>query len=366
MKLGLGEKLKSYLYDIVVDKRRGVAALLIKSILLPLSWLYGLMVRILIFFSKFSPYRLRCRVVSIGNITLGGTGKTSLVEYIARYLKDHGHKAAVLSRGYKRKVTTSPGHHVTDYENMGDEPYMLSQHLGDIPVLVDTKRIRSAKKAIKEYGADTVVLDDALQQWRIKKDLEIVAIDATNPFGNRYLIPRGILRQPVSSLNKTDIFILTKTNLNPYTARLSDFLKQISPQAEIVEAQHTPKGFYDLLDPGKFIGTEALKNKTAALISGIGDPASFEHLVKSLGIHIGLSFRFPDHHNYTQEELDEIISCCKTKNINTIITTEKDAVRLDGLKFMVGGLELLVLRIELKITKNEEGLHDRLLKLYPV
>lgn len=364
MKLGLGEQLKNYLYDIATDQRQGVLALLIKAIFLLLSFVYGALVRVFIFCHQLCPYRLKCKVISIGNITLGGTGKTSLVKYITSYLKSQQHKIAVLSRGYKRKDIKTQRHKDTNYENMGDEPYMLSQRLSGIPVVVDTNRIRAAQQAIKEYGVDAVVLDDALQQWKIKKDLEIVAIDAVNPFGNRYLIPRGILRQPVSSLNKADIFVLTKTNLQPDTARLSDFLKQINPQAEIVEAAHLPVGFYDLADKNKFIDQEGLKGKTAALICGIGDPVSFEQLVKSLGIDIGLSFRFPDHHHYRPEELDEIIAVCEAKNINMIITTEKDAVRLEKLPITDYRLPFTVLRIELKITKNEEGLRHRLLKLY--
>jgi tetraacyldisaccharide 4'-kinase len=247
---------------------------------------------------------------------------------------------------------------------MGDEPYMLKMNLGDVPVVVDTDRIRAAKLAIHNYGADTVILDDGLQQWRIKKDLEIVTIDATCPFGNRKLIPRGILREPLSSLKRADVFILTKTNLNPDSQDIKDFLSSINPQSLIVESTHSPLGFYRLDDKDGFLGLEALAGENVTLVSGIADPDSFQNLIVSLGINIGLFFRFPDHHNYAKEELGRIIKNSKDKNIDTIITTEKDAARIRSLQLTAYSLQLLYLRIELKIIKDEQEFYNRLLRLY--
>jgi len=354
-----------YLYNLATDRHKGLVARIVKSFLCCLSLVYGLGVRVLIFIYHLKPYHLSCKVISVGNITLGGTGKTSLVSLIAQYLKQKGHKVAILSRGYKRKITNhqSP---ITNYQNMGDEPYMLKMNLKDVPVVVDTDRIRAAKLAIRDYGTDTVILDDGLQQWRIKKDLEIVTIDATCPFGNQKLIPRGILREPLSSLKRADVFILTKTNLNPDNQDIKDFLSSINPRSLIVESTHSPLGFYRLGERDEFLRLEALTGETATLISGIADPDSFESLIASLGIIIGLAFRFPDHHNYTKEELDKIVKNSKDKSIGTIITTEKDAVRL--LPYLLPTayylLNFLVLRIELKITKDEQEFYNRLLRLY--
>jgi tetraacyldisaccharide 4'-kinase len=355
----------SYIYNLATDKHKGLVAGIVKSFLYCLSLLYGLVVKVLVFIYHLKPYRLNCKVISVGNITLGGTGKTSLVALIAQYLKQKGHKVAILSRGYKRKVTSHKSQ-VTSHETMGDEPYMLKMNLGDMPVVVDTNRIRAAKLAIHNYGADTVILDDGLQQWRIKKDLEIVTIDATCPFGNRKLIPRGILREPLSSLKRADVFILTKTNLNPDNQNIKDFLSSINPQSLIVESTHSPLGFYRLDDKDGFLGLEALAGENVTLISGIADPDSFQNLIVSLGINIGLFFRFPDHHNYAKEELDRIIKNSKDKNIDTIITTEKDAVRLSPylLPTTYYLLNFLVLRVELKMTKDEQGFYNRLLRLY--
>jgi len=349
--------MRDYLYRLATDKQRGFLASLIKALLFILAILYGLVVRILILFYRLKPYRLHCKVVSVGNITLGGTGKTVLVEYLARYLKNQGHKVAILSRGYKRKVTKSPSHQVTSHETMGDEPYMLSKKLKDIPVIVDANRIKAAKRAIEDYKVDTVILDDGFQQWRIIKDLEIVAIDASEPFGNRWLIPRGILRQPLSSLRRAEVLVLTKTNLNPDIVEIKDFLTALNSSAIIIEATHEPRGFYRIDQPDELLNTDVFKGKTVSAFSGIGDPYSFENLLGSLGINIGLSFIFPDHYPYSQKDIDRIIRSSKDKGIETIVTTEKDAVRLSR-------LPIFVLKIELKIVKNEERLHNRLLRLY--
>jgi len=371
-------KMQDYLYNLATDKVRGLIPAAIKLFLFILSIIYGLTVRILIFFELISSQRLNCKVISVGNITLGGTGKTSLVEYIARYLKQNGHFVAIISRGYKRKTIGHYGLWAMGSETMGDEPYMLAKNLGDTPVLVGEDRIRAAQQAIDDEQADTVVLDDGFQQWRIKKDLEIVTIDATNPFGNCHLIPRGILRQPLSSLGRADVFVLTKTNLVPNIKDTRDFLAHINPKALIFESIHQPLGFYKIDEPNELLSLETFKGKSAALFSGIGDPDSFEKIIKNLGIKIGLSLRFRDHYNYNQEDLDKIIKSSKDKNIDLIITTQKDAVRISSLQLaaclpaarlpdghgQAGSLRFLVLRIGIKIIKDEDKLHNRLLKLY--
>ncbi len=387
----------SYIYNLATDRHKGLVAGVVKSFLYFLSLIYGLGVRVLIFICHLKPYRLNCKVISVGNITLGGTGKTSLVSLIAQYLKQKGHKVAILSRGYKRigfrfsvfGFRPNTEHRTPNTETMGDEPYMLKMNLGDVPVVVDTDRIRAAKLAIRDYGVDTVILDDGLQQWRIKKDLEIVTIDATCPFGNLRLIPRGILREPLSSLKRADAFVLTKTNLNPDNQDIKDFLSLINPQSLIVESTHSPLGFCRLDKPAELLDINILQGKMVTLFSAIGDPDSFEGIIRSLGIKIGLLFRFRDHHNYSQEDLDNIILKSKDRNIDTLVTTEKDAARLYQLPIIPNALmqgsyasgsrsytktdaafgtnyqlPILFLRIELKIIKDEQEFYNRLLRLY--
>jgi tetraacyldisaccharide 4'-kinase len=369
--------MQGFIYNLSHDKYKGFVPAVLKLFLFLLSLVYGAIIRFLIFFNGLKPKRLNCKVISVGNITVGGTGKTSLVELICRHLKQNGHKVAILSRGYRRKVR-SPEPGVQSYENMGDEPYMLAKKLADTPVVVDANRIRAAAKAMKDYSADTVVLDDGFQQWRIHKDLEIVAIDSTGLFGNRNMLPRGVLREPLSSLRRADIFVLTKTNLNSDTAGLKKELNSINPSAEIFEAAHKACGFYPLVFQGvgvnklncnyALLDAGSFKGKSAALFSGIGDPDSFENLIRSLGINIALHLRFPDHHYYTAKDLNRILSACKEKGIKEILTTEKDASRLSCLRFPMQDEEcqLFILRIEVALAKDEQRFFNRLRKLYPV
>ena len=341
----------SYFCNLARDKYTGIIAGFLKFILLILSFVYWLIVKSLVLFYRIKPYRPQCRVIGIGNITVGGTGKTTIVEFAARSLRQDGYKVAIVSRGYKRKKGKGAGCD-PDYETMGDEPYMLHKRLGDVAVIVDSNRIRAIKRAIKDYAADTVILDDGFQQWGIKKDSEVVAIDATNPFGNRRLLPRGILREPLSSLRRADILVLTKTNINPDVQGIRDVLARINPRAIIFESVHNPLGFYYLGIEEELLNPDALKGKTVTLVSGIGAPDSFQNLVGGMGVNVGLSFTFPDHYDYKQEDLDRIFRASKDKNIDTVLTTEKDAARLSRLRTADSGLRILVLRIELKITKK--------------
>ncbi|MFA5276201.1 MAG: tetraacyldisaccharide 4'-kinase [Candidatus Omnitrophota bacterium] len=341
-----------YLYGLATDKRKGVIAQFLKATLFLLSIIYGAFIRLLIYFSLIKRKRLPLKVISVGNITLGGTGKTSLVEFIALKLQNSGHRSAILSRGYK----SAPG-------NIGDEPSMLAEKLSGVEVIAGKDRISSANKAAIIPGLDTVILDDGFQQWRIIKDLDIVVINALEPFGNFQMLPRGILREPLSSLKRAAIFVISKTNLAADTQKIKQLLNKMNPVAQVFESAHLAEGFYSINSKENIIGPESLRGKTAVLFSGIGDPDSFEKLLAAQGLKIGLFFKFPDHHNYTKHDLDGIIAAAEGKNIDTIITTEKDAVRLKGLA-LPRGLEILVLKIKLVII-NEEKFISRLLGIYP-
>ncbi len=347
---------KECLYNLATYKIKGPLAAFLRGFLFLLSLAYGLAVVILAFIYRISPLRLNAKVISVGNITLGGTGKTSFVEYLAGFLTREGKKTAILSRGYKRKVDK------TGSQGLGDEPAMLQNKFPQVPVIVDKDRVKAASRAIKDYAADTLILDDGLQQWRIRKDLEIVAFDAGNPFGNYRLLPAGFLREPLSALKRADIFVLTQVNFGRDTGALADKLKRINPRALIVESVHQPQGFSSAHNPDELLGLEALKGKRVAVFSGIGNPQGFENCIHSLGINLGRSFRFTDHHDYTQADLLRIIKGAQDNNLDAIITTQKDAVKIRQLE--IGDSRILVLDIKLSITKNEAELNRRLLKLY--
>jgi tetraacyldisaccharide 4'-kinase len=347
---------KEYLYNLVTGKIRGPLAAILRGVLFVFSLLYGLGVIILAGFYKMRQARINCKVISVGNITLGGTGKTALVEYLVAKISSKGNKVAVLSRGYKRDARLPAA------AGMGDEPEMLQKKFPQIPVIVNKDRLKAASRAIKDYAVDTLILDDGLQQWRIFKDLEIVTIDALNPFGNFRLLPAGFLREPLGALRRADIFVLTQSNPDQDITLLALRLRQLNPRALIVESRHRPEGFSNLNKPDEALSIDNFKGKSAIVFSGIGNPRAFEDTARSLGINTAEALRFNDHHDYTQADLDGIIKRANEGNTDMIITTEKDAVKIARLKVKQG--RIFSLKIKLSITKNEAEFDRRLFKLY--
>ena len=347
---------REYLYNLVTGKIKGPQGVCLRGCLFVLSLVYGLAVVILASLYRIRPLRLGAKVISVGNITLGGTGKTTLVEYLSAKLSLAGNKIAVLSRGYKRDSDRIGA------QGLGDEPAMLQKKLPLVRVVVDKNRIKAAQVAIRDYACDTLILDDGLQQWKIFKDLEIVTIDAGNPFGNYRMLPAGFLREPLSALKRADIFVLTQVRFAQELDGLTAKLKRINSRALIVESRHEPKGFIRLDQTDELLDPEFLKDKSVAIFSGIGNPEGFQNCVCGLGIKVAKSFRFPDHHDYTRADILRIVREAKENNLEAIITTQKDAVKIRELE--VKAQEILVLEIKLSITKNEAEFNRRLLKLY--
>lgn len=346
------------LYNLVTGKIKGPLAAFLRGCLFVLSGIYSGAVVILAGLYRLKPQHLGAKVISVGNITLGGTGKTTLVEYLSAKLSLAGKKVAVLSRGYKRDQSC-PGSC-----GLGDEPAMLKERLPQVEVVVNQNRLKAAQTAIRDYASDTLILDDGMQQWKIFKDLEIVTLDAGNPFGNYHLLPAGFLREPLSALRRADIFVLTQIRLGQETGALTAKLKSINPQALIVESRHEVEGFSRLDQGLELINPDSFKGKQAALFSGIGNPEGFENCVKELGINPVKHYRFADHYGYKQEDILAIIKETKENNLEMIITTQKDAVKIRKLRLAAGGI--LVLRIKLNLTKNEAEFNRRLLKLYSI
>jgi tetraacyldisaccharide 4'-kinase len=265
----------------------------------------------------------------------------------------------------KSKVKGKNKEKSISYEAMGDEPAMLHINLKDVPVIVDSDRARGARVAISEYGVDTVILDDGFQQWKLKKDLEIVAIDAGSAFGNRQVIPRGILREPLTALKRADVFVITKTNLNPGAGAISGFLKNFNPGAPVFEAEHVPLGYYSPERPGFLAGIDGLKGKKAVLVSGIGDPVSFEKIIAQSGVNIGQVFVFPDHHPYTEKDVERIFRECRERAVDTVITTEKDCARfVPVLGPKPKNLQVWIVKIALRLKNDEQGFCTRLRGVY--
>ncbi|UCB57432.1 MAG: tetraacyldisaccharide 4'-kinase [Candidatus Omnitrophota bacterium] len=340
------KSLKKYYIDLAKGRRKGVLFVPFEPLLILPSFIYGLVVRLILLcyeIGLFKSYKADCRVISVGNITWGGTGKTPLVEALARFLKKEGKSPAVLIRGYGR-----------------DEAYMLRDKLKGIPVLAGRDRIKSAREACMGYGADILILDDGFQHWRLRRNLDIVLVDASSPFGNGGLIPRGILRESLSSLARADVFVLSRADANPQKIEaIKKELRRYNPRAPIYQAVYTPSFLRRLNPATERYGLSKIKNEKVALVSGIADPQYFSRIVDSLGAEIALEFCFPDHYQYNIKDLQNIQRQCLEKSIKYIITTEKDAARMRGLLNREKlNVELLALCIEIKIIDNEEGFLD--------
>lgn len=307
----------------------------------------------------FHSVRLNCKIISIGNITVGGTGKTTLTEFLAGVFIKKGVKVAILSRG-------SASYVVYDKPCM-DEPSMLKENLPSACVLVGKDRVKNARLACKDYNADVLILDDGFQNLRIYRELDIVAIDSTNPFGQGMLLPYGILREPVSSLKRAQIFCLTKVDLADKVDELKLRLLKINPDALIVESIHKVKGLYEPLNKEN-LDVGILKNKRVLLVSSIGDPVSFEKMMRRTGALVGHSIVFSDHHQYRLKDLNHIYSLYNKTNAEAIVTTQKDWVKLSG-KCKVESIKwenikILILKIELEIVKNGEEFFRRLNRVF--
>ncbi|OIO40424.1 MAG: tetraacyldisaccharide 4'-kinase [Candidatus Omnitrophica bacterium CG1_02_49_10] len=365
--------LRKYLYSIIVDELKGIIAFIIRSVLWPFSIAYGLLVKSVVKLYQWrvlKPVRVGCKVISIGNITLGGTGKTPVVEWIANIIKDKGIKAAVLLRGYGRATAERKPSVVRNGSRMrdvGDEAYVLGKNLKGIPIIVGRDRIEGAREAIKAFGAEAVILDDGFQHWRIARDLDIVTIDTTNPFGNGATIPRGTLREPISHLGRADIFILTRSNVDkgniPY---LKNILRKLNPPAVIAESIHKPSHFEVLTDENRKVEISAMTNRRVCILSAIGNPVAFDNMAEGLFLEVAMRAHFVDHHNYTKSDIEKVLERSKDAGIKDIVTTQKDAVKLEAIfaslkdKMASYGIQILVLRSHIEITSGEDILIGRL------
>ena len=343
--------IREYLFELATDKRKGFFDSAVKAFLSLFSRVYGAGVGLVSSFRLTRPSSLPCKVISVGNISLGGTGKTLLVEYVARSLRVAGRRPVILTRGYGRKAG-----------EMGDEPAMLSRKLS-LPVLVDPDRLRSGGRACVELKADAVVLDDGFQQWGIRKDLDIVCLDGISGFGNGRLLPRGTLREPLTALRRADIFVLVDPG--PEWAALKNDCARFNPRAMVVEAYRALAGYHRMLEePGQTLAVGNLGRVKACLVSGIGNPASFHRTAKEAGITVVRVFDFPDHHVYTDADIRMVAAACAANGVTTVVTTEKDEPRL--LKYVSGKyqLDFLVLEVALRINSHEQEFTDRLLGVF--
>lgn len=321
-----------------------------------LSLLYGLAVRLRrVYYTRirFSQKKLAQRVISVGNITLGGTGKTPAVVQIADVLcRNHKHPV-VISRGYGRRdesalVVVSDGKQVlVDARTGGDEPVLIGSKLADVPVVADRNRYRAALYANRKFGSDIVILDDGFQHIRLRRDLDIVLIDAVDPFGSGRLFPAGILREPLSALDRAHAVLITGADRVEELEPLERVIRQ-NTAARIFTSCYVPSDIINIMT-GKTKMLSKLGSVGVLAFSGIARPGSFVSMLRSLGAEVKAEFAYPDHYEYTKGDLAALYRRAADEKISMIITTEKDAVRLAGLK----PEGVWALRIGLKIVENE-------------
>lgn len=368
------EQLEAYILSIIEGRRRDRAAQAVGAMLQMLSYLFATAVQVRLFlYSRgvLRPHTLGCQVISIGNLTVGGTGKTPVVEVFARNLQKSGRKVAILSRGYKKDETpfhervfrerTLPPRVVSDGERLlldaamsGDEPFMLASNLRDVVVIVDKDRVKAGKWAIREYGCDTLILDDGFQYLSLKHRLDIVLVDRTNPFGNRRMLPRGILREPVRNIRRAGFIFITKSS-GDGAADLKKQLRELNPHAEISECRHSPKHLQNVYTKER-LPLEALKGMKVAAVSGIAMPKGFEDELIRLGARVLHHKKYADHHRYSQQEILDVINRGIQKGADMIVTTEKDAVRFPMIERL--DIPICFLRVEIEMLSGTEAFHE--------
>ncbi len=285
--------------------------------------------------------RVGVPVVSVGNLTVGGTGKTPCVEYIARFYREHDVRVAILSRGYGTE------------SGPNDEALVLEENLSDVPHLQGPDRVFLAQAAMEELESELLVLDDGFQHRRLARDLDIVLIDATTPWGHGYLLPRGLLREPVSSIQRASVILLTRCDQveSGVKSELIQFIQQRAPQVPVVETVHRPLELCN--SEGAVLPLTALQSSHVAAFCGLGNPRAFQRTLTDIGATLSAFRTYPDHHPYTRADVDDLQDWTRSLPQGClIVTTQKDLVKLR--LSALGDCSLWSLRIRLHVEAGEE------------
>ncbi len=302
--------------------------------------------------------RLPCRTISVGNLCLGGTGKTPTVLWIAEALKQRGLKPAVLSRGYGG-ASTAGAQVVCDGKNIllspqeaGDEPIMMARRLKTVPVIVGTDRYEAGRYALERFDVDVFVLDDGYQHLALARDLNLLLLDAEKPFGNGRVFPAGYLREPLSALGRADAVCLTRCS-GPGDSLPAE--AQPDPALPVIKSAHRFREWIPLNAAAKTSGPEG---RPVAAFCGLANPEAFRKLLSETGARLENFRHFPDHHFYSESDLRSVQDSARAHGAEYLLTTEKDAVKLDPEKFE---LPLFAARIDLEFLQGEELLLDLIL-----
>jgi tetraacyldisaccharide 4'-kinase len=309
------------------------------------------------------------RVVCIGNLTAGGTGKTTAVMKAAQLLSQARMSVAIVSRGYKRKTSKKETIILSDetsntWENSGDEPFMLYKSLSEhkVPVVISSNRYLATQTAIKQFRSQVVLMDDGFQHHALDRDADIVLLDARNPFGGNSLLPLGMMREPKSALNRADLIIVTHANMvnEEQIGYIKHQVHSKNPDVKILLSAHEPEHYFDICN-NKTVLLNQIKGPVTVL-SAIGDPKSFEKTLEGLGAKPEQIWRYPDHHPYTMEELK---SAQHLRKGMPIITTYKDFTKFPENWREVLDKDVYVLSIQFKILGEKEDFNTWANTLFP-
>ncbi|QDU91466.1 Tetraacyldisaccharide 4'-kinase [Pirellulimonas nuda] len=291
--------------------------------------------------------RVTAPVISVGNLTLGGSGKTPMVKWVARYLRGLGVRVALVSRGYGAEAGAR-----------NDEALELETELPDVPHVQNPDRVAAAELAIEEFESQAILMDDGFQHRRLARDLDIVLIDATAPWGYGWLLPRGALREPIASLRRAQVVCLTRRDLIDEPARdaIRRRAMQLAPDAAWCEAEHRPSRL--LSASGRQEQTAALRGKRVAMVSGIGNPAAFRATLAGLGCEVVWERAWPDHHRYDSDDIAAMERGARESGAQWIVCTHKDLVKIG--EDTVGDAHVWAVVVEMAIVVGEGALRDRL------
>jgi len=333
--------------DLIDGRRRGAKAALQRLALRMASWPYAAAMALRNFAydrNWFNVHRARVPVVSVGNLTVGGTGKTPCIEYLAKWFRAHEVCVAILSRGYGESGRRN------------DEALLLEENLPDVPHLQGSDRAALAQTAIEELESEVLLLDDGFQHRRLARDIDLVLIDATNPWGFGALLPRGLMREPPRSLRRATAAIVTRCDQAAFEQidAIEKRMQRIAPGMPVLRSEHRATAWQqrgeDELAPG------ALAGKKAIGFCGIGNAGAFRRSVEALGLEIAGWKEFPDHHRYQRGDVEDLQDWSANADCDVVVTTQKDRVKLQLGE--LAGRPLYALRIEFQITKGEETLHE--------
>ena len=342
--------------NIVSGQRRGLRATLWRALFrvveLPHTW--GVRIRNHRYDNRRAEVcRVSVPVVSVGNLTTGGTGKTPMVEWLSRWFRDRNMRVSLISRGYGAERGA-----------LNDEAMELEQKLPDVPHLQNPDRVEAARVAIEEFDTELIIMDDGFQHRRIHRDLDIVLIDSLEPFGYGHLLPRGMLREPLSGLRRADAIALTRADMVSPERRheIQRKARRHNPDAVWIEVSHAPNSL--ISSKGDSQPLESLRDTKVAAFCGIGNPAGFRHTLESCGCDIAWLKEFPDHCRYRREDLDRLADLLSESNdIERVICTHKDLVKVAVER--IGGHDLWALQVGIEVLSGLDELEQQLAAVLP-